>query len=182
MPREVPTLEAEGLTLRAFRQEDDLSFVLEASRDPFIPQITSVPADAGTHEAREWIALQHARVSNGIGYPFVVTETDTGEPLGQIGIWRHDVGPGRARIGYWVLGRHRRRGVAKRALTAVADWGLRVPGVVRLELYVEPWNEGSWRAAENAGFQREGLLRSWEHVGAGRRDMFMYSRLRSDSV
>ncbi len=43
-----------------------------------------------------------------------------------------------------------------------------------LELYVEPWNEGSWRAAESAGFTREGLLTHWQKVGDERRDMYMY--------
>jgi RimJ/RimL family protein N-acetyltransferase len=52
--------------------------------------------------------------------------------------------------------------------------------VVRLELYVEPWNVGSIRTAERAGFVREGLLRKAERVGVERRDMFVYGRLRDD--
>ena len=63
------------------------------------------------------------------------------------------------------------------ALQLFSEWALTLPGLDRLELYVEPWNEGSWRAAERAGFQREGLLRSWERVGSEPKDMFMYSRL-----
>jgi RimJ/RimL family protein N-acetyltransferase len=51
---------------------------------------------------------------------------------------------------------------------------------VQLELYVEPWNEGSWRTAEHACFYREGLLRGWEPVGDKRRDMYMHSRLATD--
>jgi RimJ/RimL family protein N-acetyltransferase len=47
--------------------------------------------------------------------------------------------------------------------------------VVLVELHVEPWNLGSWRAAEGCGYVREGLLRSWEQVGGHRRDMFVYS-------
>ena len=62
--------------------------------------------------------------------------------------------------------------------TALAAWGLEQPGIERVELYVEPWNEGSWRTAEACGFHREGLLRSWERVGSDRKDMYMYSRLR----
>ncbi len=52
--------------------------------------------------------------------------------------------------------------------------------MARLELYVEPWNEASWRCAEACGFEREGLLRSWQQVGDSRKDMFMYSRIRVD--
>ncbi|XAO47539.1 hypothetical protein QMQ05_05155 [Glutamicibacter ectropisis] len=29
----------------------------------------------------------------------------------------------------------------------MSEWGLSYPGIHRVELYVEPWNEGSWRAA-----------------------------------
>ena len=62
----------------------------------------------------------------------------------------------------------------------VSAWGLSLPEIHRLELYVEPSNEGSWRAAERAGYVREGLLRSWQPVGGHRRDMYMYSRLFTD--
>lgn len=62
----------------------------------------------------------------------------------------------------------------------ISRWGLGLPDIHRLELYVEPWNEASWRAAEQVGYQREGLLRSWESIGDQRRDMYMYSLLRSD--
>jgi [ribosomal protein S5]-alanine N-acetyltransferase len=65
-------------------------------------------------------------------------------------------------------------------LKALSEWGLTLDGVARLELYAEPWNEASWRTAERAGFNREGLLRSWREVGAERRDMYMYSLVPAD--
>jgi RimJ/RimL family protein N-acetyltransferase len=45
---------------------------------------------------------------------------------------------------------------------------------------VEPWNEAAIRVAERAGFQQEGVLRSWQEVGGERKDMLMYSLLRGD--
>ncbi len=56
------------------------------------------------------------------------------------------------------------------------------PRVARRELHVEPENEASWRTAESCGFDREGLLRSWQHVGTERRDTFIYSRLAEHAV
>ncbi|MBZ4498865.1 MULTISPECIES: GNAT family N-acetyltransferase [unclassified Dermacoccus] len=47
--------------------------------------------------------------------------------------------------------------------------------IARLDLFVEPWNEGSWRAAETCGFVREGLLRNWQRVGDEPKDMFAYA-------
>ncbi|WP_405670334.1 MULTISPECIES: GNAT family N-acetyltransferase [unclassified Streptomyces] len=70
--------------------------------------------------------------------------------------------------------------MAVASVSAVADWALRELRIPRLELYVEPWNTGSVRTAERAGFQREGLLRGWQQVGAHRRDMFMYSLLNGE--
>jgi len=86
--------------------------------------------------------------------------------------------PGQHRL----LGRppHRRRGYTTAALDAISRWGLALDGIDRLELYVEPWNEGSWRAAERAGYHREGLLRRWQYVGPERRDMYMYSLFPED--
>ena len=62
----------------------------------------------------------------------------------------------------------------------LARWALGVLAIPRLELYVEPWNEASIRVAERTGFRCEGLLRSWQEVGAERKDMLMYSLLRAD--
>ncbi|MEV0456377.1 hypothetical protein [Catellatospora methionotrophica] len=36
------------------------------------------------------------------------------------------------------------------------------------------------RTAERAGFQREGLLRSWMELGGQRRDMLLYARVAAD--
>jgi len=52
--------------------------------------------------------------------------------------------------------------------------------VFRIELQVEPSNEGSWRAAERVGYMREGLMRSWRQVGDERRDLYLCSLLPSD--
>lgn len=83
-------------------------------------------------------------------------------------------------MGYWVAGSGRGRGVARAALCAVSSWGLERLGIPRLELHVEPWNVSSWKAAEGAGFVREGLLRSWQDIGGERRDMYLYSNLLTD--
>ncbi len=122
-----------------------------------------------------YILRQHARASTGQGYSFAIADACNDQALGQIGLW--PLGNGRASIGFWVAVSARRRGVAIHALSMLSAWGLDLPGLARLELSVEPWNEGSWRAAERVGYEREGLLRSWEEVDGLRRDMYMYSML-----
>ncbi|WP_324192937.1 GNAT family protein [Nocardia transvalensis] len=107
----------------------------------------------------------------------VVSDLENGSAVGQIGLWRRDIRHGRASAGYWIGPAYRRWGYAGRALRLLSSWAVTLEEVSRLELHVEPWNEGSWRAAESAGYQREGLLRSWEKIAGEPRDMYMYARL-----
>ena len=65
--------------------------------------------------------------------------------------------------------------MAAAALAALTSFAWTVPGLHRLELYVEPWNVASTRAAERAGYQREGLLRRYLEIGGRRVDMLLYA-------
>jgi [ribosomal protein S5]-alanine N-acetyltransferase len=175
----VPVLAAGPFRLRPFVLAD-LHVVREAAQDPYIPLITSVPASFGDTEGRRYVERQWDRARRGSGYSFAITDAATGRAVGQIGLWLDNIGAGRASVGYWVAAPARGRGAAGHALRTLTFWALGVLRIPRLELYVEPWNEASIRAAERAGFQREGLLRSWQQVGPERRDMLMYSLLPSD--
>lgn len=172
----MPVLHNRAVILRAF-EDRDVSLVQSVADDDFIPLITTVPRDATHTAALAYIARQHDRLRSGAGYSFAITEAHTGLAVGQIGLWLHSIQDGRASTGYWIASQYRRRGYLGAALQALTAWALSLEEVHRLELYVEPWNEGSWRAAERCGFAREGLLRSWQRVGADRRDMYMYSAL-----
>ena len=179
LPRRTPVIRRPPVVLRAFR-DSDAALIQSVAADPLIPLITSVPASGSRADALAFIGRQHRRLSAGQGYSFAITDADSGTPVGQVGLWLRDADHGRASVGYWVAAPHRRRGYTTAALDAISRWGLTLDGIDRLELYVEPWNEGSWRAAERAGYHREGLLRRWQYVGPERRDMYMYSLFPED--
>jgi RimJ/RimL family protein N-acetyltransferase len=160
----------------------DIEAVREASQDPHIPLITTVPATFTEDQGRRFIERQWDRAAQGTGYSFAIADADTDRGVGQIGLWLKDVGEGRASIGYWVVRSARGHRAAASALQALALWALHDLQVPRLELHVEPWNLASITTAERAGFQREGLLRSWQEVGGARKDMYMYARLPGDPV
>lgn len=176
LPVEIPTIESAGVRLRPFR-ESDAPLVASVASDPLIPLITTVPTSGSPEDVAAYIRRQHDRLTDGAGYSFAVADRESDRGVGQIGLWTSQIDQGRASTGYWIAREHRGRGYARMALAALADWAFTLPEVARLELYVEPRNEASWRTAEACGFQREGLLRSWQRVGDRRRDMYMYSRL-----
>jgi len=173
-PLTLPTLLGDTVRLRAFSTAD-LPAVREAATDPLIPRITSVPPHGDDAACLAYIERQADRLRTGDGYAFAITERTSDVAVGHAYVGLRDLDHGRASIGYWVVGSQRGRGFAGDALRTVAPWALTLPGVARLELYVEPWNVASARTATGAGFRREGLLRSWQMVGDERRDMEMYA-------
>ncbi|MFJ3900000.1 GNAT family N-acetyltransferase [Streptomyces sp. NPDC090025] len=176
---EVPTLRAPaGLTLRPWRLAD-LPLVREASRDPYIPLITTVPVPCTDAAGEAFVHRQWQRATDGAGYPFVIELPDT-RPAGTVGLWLRDLPEGRATLGYWLTPTARGHGAATTALTTVTTWALTTLRIPRLQLHIEPWNTASLRTAEKAGFTREGLLRDWQEVSGERRDMYVYARLATD--
>jgi RimJ/RimL family protein N-acetyltransferase len=83
-------------------------------------------------------------------------------------------------IGYWVLSQHRGHGYATRGLRLAARWALQSLGWARVQLWIEPDNEGSLRVAEAAGFIREGVLRSYGVIEGRRCDAVFFSLLPTD--
>jgi [ribosomal protein S5]-alanine N-acetyltransferase len=161
-------LEDGDIALRPF-VEDDVPAIVAACQDPEIPRWTSVPSPYTDEDGRRFVA--------GIGNhrSFAVVDAKTDELLGSVGFDVEE--DGRAEFGYWVVREARGRGVASRALLLLAHWAAREHTLARLQLIVDPANAASIRVAEKAGFQREGLLRSYIELKGTRRDVYLYSLL-----
>lgn len=173
-PLRLPELAGPRVRLRGWRAADAHA-VREASHDPFIPLITSVPSVDSEDEALAFVERQHDRLRTRAGYAFAIADADD-RAVGHAILQLRLAEGARGSVGYWVCPSQRRRGYAAEALRTLTAWASDLPYLDRLELYVEPWNEGSWRAAESAGYEREGLLRAWERVGGEPRDMYMYAQ------
>ena len=163
-------LEDDAIRLRPFTV-DDVPAIVAACQDPEIPRWTRVPSPYTEADAREFLTDPPDRA-------FAVVDRSSGEFLGAIGARPED--EGRVEIGYWMAREARGRGVATRALRLIAAWAVEELGAERLQLYAHPENAASQRVAEKAGFQREGVLRSWVVIKGVRRDAVMYSLLPED--
>ncbi|MFF0393275.1 GNAT family N-acetyltransferase [Kitasatospora sp. NPDC004615] len=175
LPRVMPEIAAEnGFRLRRW-ELTDRALLREAATDPYIPLITTVPAPYSDAEADAFVQRQWRRTEIGTGYPFVIEDPD-GRAVGNVGLWVGELPlRGSATAGYWVPGSGRGRGVALVGLKAVTDWAFGELAVPRVELYVEPWNTGSLRTAERAGYRRETLVPAHQEVGGEPRDMWRFA-------
>ena len=158
----------------------DVPMVMDLATDPYLSLIGTLPAHADAAEALAFIERQRGRLAEGVGMAFVIADASTDVALGGIGLWLQNLEAGRATAGYSVAPRHRGRGVASNALRALTAFAWTIPELHRIELYIEPWNEGSIRVAESVGYEREGLLRSHQQIGESRSDMVLYATVRLD--
>lgn len=175
MPSTDPTFG--GVRLRAFKDRD-VDMVMNLSTDPYVPKIGSLQGNASREDALAYIERQISRLDTGAGYSFCVADKDTDVALGTAGLHLAPIAAGRATAGYSVAPRSRGRGVAGQALTALTRFAWSVPQLYRVELHIEPWNAASLRAAEVAGYEREGLLRSHQEIGGKRVNMFLYAAIK----
>src|SRR6202034_2117197 len=94
-PLEVPELRRGPVILRPFALSD-LPLVREASTDPYIPTITSVPSAYSDDEGRAFIERQQEHSVGGHGYPFVIAESsDPDRGVGSLGVWLREIDSGR---------------------------------------------------------------------------------------
>ncbi|MBM6399036.1 GNAT family N-acetyltransferase [Phycicoccus sonneratiae] len=163
--------------LRAFR-DTDLPMVLDLATDPYVPRISTLPADADEAAALAYIGRQHGRLAEGRGFSFCVALTDDSAAVGTAGLWVDDLGHGRFRGGYTIAPGRRGHGLAGDALRALTAFAWTLEVAHRVELYVEPWNVASLRTAERAGYVCEGLLRDHHRIGGAWCDMVLLAALR----
>src|SRR5690606_1446206 len=98
----------------------------------------------------------------GTGISFFVFEKAEGRLAGGISLSniRHGVAQS-ASIGYWMGERYAGKGLMHEALRLIIPFAFEQLRLHRLEAACIPSNTRSMRLLEKAGFQREGLLRSY---------------------
>lgn len=171
-----PTLAGEKVGLRSW-SDADVGFVLSVCDDPLIPLISEVPDEPSATGALAFVAAQVARRAEGRGWAWAVVPTRGAATMGYVGALWISEPAGRASIGYWKAATARRNGYTLDAVRTATDWLLTQGHVARIEAFIEPWNIASVVVAEQAGFQREGLMRSFAPLGDSRRDAYLYARI-----
>jgi RimJ/RimL family protein N-acetyltransferase len=162
------------------RSDADIPALVAICQDPEIPRWTRVPEEYDEDTAREWTKRAAADQEGGTGLHLLVADAETDAVIGSAGIVGVDWEESRCAIGYFMGREHRGRGLMTRAVRLLCGWIFGQLPIERIEIHAEPENTASRRVAEAAGFEFEGVLRSYFVNKGERRDAASYSLLRGE--
>ena len=103
---------------------------------------------------------------------------DSGDFVGVCGMfnikWENESGE----IGYWLNPKYARQGLMSEAVNAVASEFINI-GFKRIIILANPENIASCRVAEKCGFEREGIMRSYDFLPVlkKREDIALYAKI-----
>ncbi|MEV7228734.1 GNAT family N-acetyltransferase [Polymorphospora sp. NPDC051019] len=171
-----PQITGDGLHLREWT-DDDLPALSELFDEPQVDRWTPLRSPFDLTAARKYLDKAFRARAEDRGLHLAIT-TDGRTPLGEVLLFQTGGGPDEAEVGYAVGAAHRRRGLARRAVTLLTGYAHRSLGMRRVVLRIDPANVASVAVAHSAGFaptdeppvtrEAEGRtvsLRTWCHPG-----------------
>ena len=177
-----PPLTDGVVSLRPWGEPGDAAAIRAACNDRAIAEfLDQIPSPYTEDDARAYVESCRIGWRQGGQTNFAIVVS--GEPVGSIGVrWLDGPDAGTAEVGYWMAPEARGRGVCSRALRLLSRWVLEEARAPRLQLRADEQNVASNKVAQNAGFTREGVLRSSRYnARLGRRvDFVIYSLLPTD--
>ena len=168
-PEEIPTLKSDSLTMRPMRPSD-AEDIYRAVQDPEIPKFTTLPADypidlaiefTNTRAAASFVnktelvfVIEDSRLAT-VGYPY------SNGFAGVMSLHTIDIPNHRAEIGYWLAKEARGQGICTKAAELITEYGLMTIGFKRIDGIVDVRNEPSKAALLKAGYEFEGIMKSY---------------------
>jgi [ribosomal protein S5]-alanine N-acetyltransferase len=176
MPLSFP-LQCDGFTLRYLKESDAPAIARNINEESTLSKLSRVPIPYQVKDAEGFIR-QCLKEYETKALNFAIDVE--GEAVGVIGF--SEVLPHRAEIGYWLAERVRGRGIARKALEALTEYGFHTLGFVRIYAMVFAGNTRSIRVLESAGYEKEGYLRK-QVLKEGRHiDVELFAKIRDDGA
>lgn len=144
--------------------------------EPWEPEWAADELSAKAYRAR--LRIWKNEIAAGVTHPFFIFERAGGNLAGGISVFNIRYGAAESgQIGYWMGERHAGMGYMSESLGLVAAFCFGTLGLRRVEAACIPDNRRSAHVLEKAGFEREGLVRSYLRINGARRDHHLYALL-----
>jgi ribosomal-protein-alanine N-acetyltransferase len=169
------SLKTPRLRLRKVKPSDAEAIFREYAQDPEVTRYVSWQAHQNIEQTRDYVRSCLQAWDTGKAFNWVIESRDVNQLMGMI-IAR--VNSEKWELGFVLARRYWGQGYMTEAVRAVIDWAQRRGGIYRVWAVCDVDNVASARVMENAGMQREGILKRWSihpNISAEPRDSYCYA-------
>jgi ribosomal-protein-serine acetyltransferase len=154
-------LKDDVITLRPLRGSDALEVLLavEESMACLKPWMPWAHDSYSITESEGWVKNASKTWQEGTAYEFAITDAKDGAFIGGCGLNHINKIDQVANLGYWVRSSRQGQGIAARAARMLIQLGINDLKLNRIEILAGIENFASRKTAENAGANREAILR-----------------------
>jgi ribosomal-protein-alanine N-acetyltransferase len=172
-------LETSRLILRPFRHADAADLFAVYS-DPHVFRHIPVGDWKDVDEAHNRIARDITTMAEGGYIRLGVERREDSRVIGEVLLFKFDLGSKRAELGYALARPAWGHGYAAEALPPLVDYAFREMALNRLDAVIDPRNGASARVLERLGFRHEGTQREHYIIRGETTDSGLYGLLRRE--
>lgn len=172
------TIDTERLHLRKPQLSDAEWIFRDYATDPEVTRFLLWNPHASIEDTRHFLHFCHEVWRLQQAFPYVIESKETGKGIGMIEV---RIDGHRAELGYVLAKQHWGHGFATEAARALVAWAYAQPQIKRIWAHCDTENDASAHVLEEAGLEREGLLRRrviLPNLGDEPRDVYSYAKVK----
>jgi diamine N-acetyltransferase len=157
-------LKGDHISLRALEPTDaDLLYRWENTLSLWQVSFTQVPFSKFILD--EFVNAAHSDIYTNKQLRLMVSKNDTSEPIGMVDLFEFEPQHQRAGLGIFIAEASRKNGCAFECIELVKQYAFSVLFLKQLFVHVNASNAASIALFEKAGFEKNGLKKSWNKTG-----------------
>ncbi len=170
-----PWLKDTEISLRS-PEPEDLELMYAMENDTTLWSIGNATLPYSRYTLREYLEQSRQDLFTERQARFVITLANS-EAAGMIDLADFDPLNSRAEVCIGLLGKHRGKGIATRALTLLCEYTFKKLHLNQLYAFVPEWNDESLKLFEKNGFRKSALLQQWQRTERGYNNVFLVQKL-----
>ncbi len=170
-----PWLKDTEISLRS-PEPEDLELMYAMENDTTLWSIGNATLPYSRYTLREYLEQSRQDLLTERQARFVITLANS-EAAGMIDLADFDPLNSRAEVCIGLLGKHRGKGIATRALTLLCEYTFKKLHLNQLYAFVPEWNDESLKLFEKNGFRKSALLQQWQRTERGYNNVFLVQKL-----
>lgn len=168
-------LKDEVISLRS-PEPEDLELMYAMENDTALWSVGNATLPYSRYTLRQYLEQSRQDLFAEHQARFVI-ELAGDEAAGMIDLADFDPLNSRAEVCIGLLGKHRGKGIATRALALLEKFAFKKLHMNQLYAFIPEWNEESLRLFEKNGFEKSALLKQWQRAENGFINVFLVQKI-----